>query len=280
MKQLNSVYLKDKSSDVRGFSLIELSIVLMIIGLLSAGIMVGQTMLRESQINSLMTDEQRYVAATATFQQKYNALPGDMYNATSYWGAMSTCPPNPGTTSPGGTITCNGDGNGQIVSVTSGMSNFVESLLFWKHLSNAQLVQGSYTGIPGSAGAWDHIFGVNSPAGRVSGLGIGVYYIGVMPTGIQNYFPGSYGHIMLIGAYYPDSLPYNPIFTTLEAQNFDQKFDDGLPGVGNVRTFKFGAQTGKYCATTNDPATAVYNTPAANANSQGVQCTLIMVTGF
>ena len=70
----------------RGFSLVELSIVLVILGLLTGGILAGQSLIRASELRAVSTEFQRYVAAVNTFRDKYFMLPGDMSNATAFWG--------------------------------------------------------------------------------------------------------------------------------------------------------------------------------------------------
>ncbi len=69
-----------------GFSLLELSIVLVIIGLLASGVMVGQSLVRGAELRSVMNDHNKILSATNAFRLKYNALPGDMRNATAFWG--------------------------------------------------------------------------------------------------------------------------------------------------------------------------------------------------
>ena len=61
----------------RGFTLVELSIVLIIIGLLVAGILVAQSMIRTTQINSLIRQLQQYDVAVSNFQLSYGCIPGD-----------------------------------------------------------------------------------------------------------------------------------------------------------------------------------------------------------
>ena len=75
-----------------GFSLVELSIVLVILGLLTGGILAGQSLIRAAELRSVATESQRYMAALNSFRDKYFALPGDMANATAFWGAQNATP--------------------------------------------------------------------------------------------------------------------------------------------------------------------------------------------
>src|SRR5579884_2852921 len=104
-----------------GFTLVELSIMLVIIGLIAGGILVGRHLVRVTEITSVLTDRQAFIRGVQNFREKYNALPGDMANATSFWGIAggnsgdnytASCRGSSGT----GTQTCNGNGDGQIYS--------------------------------------------------------------------------------------------------------------------------------------------------------------------
>ncbi len=275
-----------------GFTLIELSVVLVVIGLLIGGIIAGQSLIRQSQINSILVDEQKYTSAALSFQQKYNALPGDFANAVGYWGSPSgaTTPYTNSTYCAGmtgtGTQTCNGDGNGQIAeSAYPGYDTtyLYEAFLFWQHLVNAQLIQGSYTGIVGSAGytssatppAGDHVIGSNSPKSRITNAGFGVSYVGIITSAMTNananYFAGTYGHVFIFGSYSAKNLPVGVGLTGQEAAAFDAKFDDGLPGSGTILTWVNSTGFTPNCAT---------SATAYNLTTTGLQCSLIFITGF
>jgi prepilin-type N-terminal cleavage/methylation domain-containing protein len=98
----------------KAFSLIELVVVLVIIGLIVGGITSGQNLIRSAQLQSVVTDKKKYESAIAAFQERYFQLPGDMNNATDFWGAAHTTEATCVTTVSTGEETCNGDGNGKI----------------------------------------------------------------------------------------------------------------------------------------------------------------------
>ena len=64
-------------SKKKGFTLVELSIVLVIVGLLISGILVGQSMIATARLQSAIRQLQQYDAAVTNFQTQYNQLPGD-----------------------------------------------------------------------------------------------------------------------------------------------------------------------------------------------------------
>lgn len=95
----------------RGFSLVELSIVLVILGLLVGGVLAGQSLIKAASARKTLAWNTGMQTNFNTFRDKYFALPGDMTNATDFWGrstAAGVCTGQPGT--PSATGTCNGDG--------------------------------------------------------------------------------------------------------------------------------------------------------------------------
>ena len=113
-----------------GFTLVEIAIVLVIIGLLLGGVLKGQEIITNAKIKNLENDFNGLSAAIYSYQDRYRALPGDDRNAATRFGN--------GTSGNGdGTITGNFDAN------CSGGSG--ESCQFWIHLRNAGLVNGATT---------------------------------------------------------------------------------------------------------------------------------------
>ena len=178
------------SKQPRGFSLVELSIVLVILGLLVGGVLSGQSLIRAAELRSVTADYSRYVAAISSFRDKYFALPGDMANAGSFWGVDTTANCDWASSTAGtGTTTCNGDGDGRIIVNYTSPSN--EPFRSWQHLASAGLVEGSYNGLcspcwPGSAGG--AVPGQNVPKSRISNAGWTLYSFGTMNVAENSFF--------------------------------------------------------------------------------------------
>lgn len=227
----------------RGFSLVELSIVLVILGLLTGGILAGQSLIRASELRSVTTEADRYVTAMQTFRDKYFALPGDMTNAEKFWGQDPGGCPAPINTV-GKTQTCNGDGNGLI------QEGLREPFRFWQQLAAAGLIEGSYTGVGGAANVlYDAIAGQNAPPSK---LGNGLWTIRYInlpsSTPGPNRYAGNYGNTFQIGAKTTNGWNDTDLLKPEEAWNIDTKMDDGKPGRGKVVAAAFSS-----CSATTDP---------------------------
>lgn len=213
-----------------GFSLVELSIVLVILGLLTGGILAGQSLIRAAELRAITTEHDRYLAAVQTFRDKYFAIPGDMAKATSFWmkdGA--NCPTHDGTAgSPG---TCNGNGNGSVNS--AGASITGETQQFWRQLALAGLIEGTYTGIAGAGGAYHCTIGTSCPRSRMGNAGWGMHGLGDYP-GDGGWFAANYGNTFIFGTQSSTEYPSGPAIKPEEIWNIDTKMDDGRPGYGKV----------------------------------------------
>ncbi|MFZ4541987.1 MAG: type II secretion system protein [Rickettsiales bacterium] len=211
------------------FSLVELSIVLVILGLLVGGILSGQALIRAAELRSIATDYSRYISASHTFRDKYFSPPGDMANATAFWGTKANC----GAASPGATGTCNGNSDG-FVNMAAAAGQTGESFMAWQHLTNAGLIEGQYTGVAGPGATTDADYGTNAPRSKLSNggwqLGARTSYI----TGSGVNFDGFWRTWLLISA--DNNLGGDPLFSPEEAWNIDTKIDDGKPGRGKAIT--------------------------------------------
>ena len=109
-----------------GFTLIEIAIVLVIIGLLLGGILKGQELINSAKVKNLATDFRNIPVFIYGYQDKFKALPGDDPVASTHVGVP---------------VASNGNGNGIIdgnYNATSG-----ESFLFWQEVRLAGLAAGS-----------------------------------------------------------------------------------------------------------------------------------------
>ena len=103
-----------------GFTLIEIAIVLVIIGLLLGGILKGQELITSARVRNIIAQMDGTKAAFYGFQDRYRALPGDFNAAT--------------TQIDGATQDGTGDG---VIDAT-------ESIAVWDHLSHAGFINGTY----------------------------------------------------------------------------------------------------------------------------------------
>lgn len=214
---------------MRAFSLVELSIVLVILGLLTGGILAGQSLIRASELRSVTTEYNQYVSAIQTFRSKYMALPGDMTNAIAFWQAAHATPATCATTVGTGTQTCNGDGNGLIDN--SAGSN--ERFRIWQHLANAGLISGTYPGVAGAAGGVDHN-GVNSPTSKLNKAVWGATYVASNEDAVTRFVVPDANYIHLGATGSGNTRPRGAIIKPEEAWGIDTKIDDGRPGYGSI----------------------------------------------
>jgi prepilin-type N-terminal cleavage/methylation domain-containing protein len=128
-----------------GFTLIEIAIVLVIIGLLLGGILKGQELITQGRIRNVANDFQSMTAAINLYQDRYRALPGDDAGAGTRW-----------------TTTTSGNGDGQIGGNYNSTTNTDESRLFWQHLRLAGLVGGATTDLAQPANTTSGITGVQN----------------------------------------------------------------------------------------------------------------------
>jgi prepilin-type N-terminal cleavage/methylation domain-containing protein len=136
-----------------GFTLIEIAIVLVIIGLLLGGILKGQELITQGRIRNVANDFQAMTAGINLYQDRYRSLPGDDAGANGRW-----------------STTTSGNGDGQISGAYNTTTSTDESRLFWQHLRLAGLVGGATTDVTQPANAASGITGVQNGGMGLSSL--------------------------------------------------------------------------------------------------------------
>ena len=205
-----------------GFTLVELSIVLVIIGLIIGGVLVGQDMIKAAEIRSTVSQIQEYDTAANTFRDKYEYVPGDVA------GAKATIL---GLTARSGAIG-RGDGNGLIqAAAASGAASIYlgyETALYWRDLNQMSLVAGSFDTASDAliTSATPDTNKLYMPEAKIKRGNL----ITVFASTGRNYYQITGVTAVAAGVY-----TLTAVLSPQEAMNLDQKLDDGRPLTGVVR---------------------------------------------
>lgn len=201
----------------KGFTLVELSIVLVVIGLLIGGILVGKSLIDSARMNSFISQIQQYDGAIATFKSKYKYLPGD---APQF--------PMPATQT-----RTSGAGDGLVSMLNDPAATYGwdgEIACFWNHLAAVGL-KGSYSCKQGGP----ITYGVDMPESKLKkGTDITVMYL--------HWFDGSrwwrYGNAYVVGQSVPTgghSWNVSSAYAPSTVAALDNKIDDGVADTGFLR---------------------------------------------
>ena len=192
----------------RGLTLVEVTIVVTIMGLLVEALVTGQGLIYNARVHDLASQQSAVESAFQAFQDRFRALPGD-YSAAS---TNITC---------GATPCLNGNGNFRIEAGSGGAIH--EEILAWQHLSAAGFLSGSYVMANASVAAPAPD---NTPANVVAG------YLEIIYDSSWGYSGNSKSrHNIKKGNNIPAAV----------LAEVDRKIDDGLPGSGR---FQFSTYAG------------------------------------
>lgn len=200
-----------------GFTLIEIAIVLVIIGLLLGGVLKGQELITSARVRNLISQQDGVKAAFFGFQDRFRSFPGDYTAAVTNIANVSVAACNAGI----------GNGNGRIEAGT-------EARLAWEHLSKAGFITGTYT-----CAAAD---GPTTTPVNPYGIYLEIVYDGLYGAGTVA-VPLAARHNVKTGAQVPVDI----------ISEMDRKIDDGAPNTGG---FQFSRYIGNAAAAPTDGAAA------------------------
>lgn len=199
-----------------GFTLIELSIVLVIIGLLVGGVLAGRDLIKSAEVRSQVSQMEKLNIAVNTFKLKYGGMAGDLpYEKAQAFGLFAI----------------NGIGNDDSLLLGFEDPSYVtlegEPVMFFRQLSDAKLIDRNY----------GHAIDINGYPSDVDDslppakIGKGAVIYANSPYDGKNYFLLTKTKTWNFGNY--GGFSSNPL-TAQESSSIDAKIDDGKPASGSV----------------------------------------------
>lgn len=193
------------NSAQRGFTLVELSIVLVIIGLIVGGVLVGQSLIAAAKVRAQLTQLDQTDAAMNAFRAKFDCLPGDCTTASGVTGASSAA-----------------DGDG-LVDYSTTWAATVESAVAWSQMATQGMVPGTYTA---AATLVD-----TTAAGQLAAAKLGGFIL-IGSDSTQNYYS--------LASYTSTAVTTTDAISADAARTIDTKRDDGIPNSGSTIAFANG----------------------------------------
>jgi len=235
---------------VRAFSLIEMSIVLVVVGLIVGGIIGGRELIKSAEIRGVVSKLDQYHIAINNFVDTYSGLPGDMPNAMDYW--STSCfdlPSRP----------CNGNGSGFVETGATLWTR--EPAKVWHHLGLANIIPNHYSGNEGGGPThYEAGPGMSLPLGATKNSSI-----------LYREYQGSNVLMYLSN---PTDWSGQGRLSGLEAYKVDKKMDDGDMLTGKIKARRFW-MLASGCHTGVDNS-AVYDLEDDSSES----CVLMYPTSF
>lgn len=249
--------------DRAGFTLVELSIVLVIIGLITGGILFGKDLIKAAEIRAQVTQFAEFDVAIKTFRLKYaDSIPGDITDTIR--NAYGICCGNP---------LANGNGiiegyNGVSSSVYPTYTLYSEPITFFQNLSLAGLIKGRYLTC---FGCYSYEDGMQFPRAKIANAGIFAY--SKADTRLA-YFLGLNRSVTDNSTSAVSNLSTAGIIRAMDAYALDAKTDDGLPTTGKIRSATITALRPAYDTSDGNCSTA--STNLYNVQNTNTDCRLIV----
>ena len=207
----------------KGFSLVELSIVILIIGLLVAGISSGTKLIQQAELRSIISEGEEMTVNFNTFKATYGAIPGDFSGASVFFTDCAETASN-----------CNGNGDGNI-GWAAGVSDEIYKAMV--HMARAEITQNNIAAMPDAHAG-------NIQNGVVNGkrVGSGLFYGGFTGVTLAGGFnPLFTNQIAVYLGEYDGTFGYvYGALTADEAFQIDRKIDDGSTSGGAAVGFDTG----------------------------------------
>lgn len=205
-----------------GFTILEISIVLVIIGLIVGGVLVGRDLIHAATIRSDISTITEIQTAINTFKLKYNCLPGDCANASAFG------------------LGSNGNGDGMIEQYNINVvPHLYESVFAWQHLGAAGLIRGNYDADPN--GATNLTCGPSTcPQSKIN-TGDALFLSGVADVytflnSVPIYGSGLTSNNANIGIFWLSTDGVDSNMNVNDAFALDSKLDDGIADTGRFIT--------------------------------------------
>ncbi len=195
------------------FTLVEISVVILVIGLILGLIIKGDTVIESARIRTVISEIGNYKIAIESFKMRYNSLPGDFAEATIYWNSNNII---------------NGNNDGKISFQNK--DGVFEGYNAWQHLSNEHMIDEDFLG---KASTGKAEFEKDIPKARIGG---GYFLTSGLFADLPNaniVALGAPGAAIRNGDSY--ELGFTSSLTPNQAHEIDNKIDDSIPSTGNVR---------------------------------------------
>lgn len=209
-----------QNTKLKAFTLVELAIVLIIVGLITGGVVGAQSLINSANRQAVVKEFKDIELLLRAFKLEYDSLPGDMVDATSFFGTANC--------GAGGSQSCNGDGN----NLLDGSNGIKEGIVAWQHLKISGIAPelNIDSGVEFDGNTPFYVIGEDLlRSSWNSNSGYLIYW--QQPPWSQ-----FTGNMIEFGVPTNNSLNRGgPVMNPKDAKNIDLKLDDGLPQQGLLR---------------------------------------------